>query len=294
LHGLLEAALHQPGKLLASPVVQGAPLQRADGALWSLHALLAHAAVTHTDRDDSPLEQWQHVIPVAVAVELLGLALDVFDDVQDGDGVLLQAYGAPMLINGAMALRELAQMALNHPLLSSAAQARISRAMATDTLRAVGGQALDVAFEEQPTPPLDAILEMTEHKSGSLIGLVYRVGSLVGSSAHGHQQHAQERGELFATFGRNLGVVLQLENDWYDAQAQTPKSDRQRGKKTLPLALEAQPMAASLAEADRAQYVERVVFATMGMFRFRAATQLTQLIQDFQVSPHWLQWLVKD
>ena len=294
LAALLELALHQPGKLLASAVAQGQPLQIGNGTLWSFHAMLAHAAVAHADRADAPPALWQAGIPVAIAAEFLGTALDIFDDIQDGDGPLLRSASVPMLINAAMALRECAQIALSDARFPASLQATLSHAFAKDTLRSVGGQTLDIAFETVPTVTLDAASEMTERKSGSLVGLIYRAGAIVGAYSAGRAASAEVLGERFAAFGRNLGVILQLENDLHDAQEHTTKSDRQRGKKTLPLVVEAQKAPDTTSASERMFFVESVIRTIIGLHAHRAGTQLAELVATHHVSEHWLHWLVDD
>jgi geranylgeranyl pyrophosphate synthase len=296
LGNVVQAALHQPGKLLNSPAIAGEmPLRRADASIWSLHVLLMHAATAHCD-GDSPPSDWGHVVPIAAAAELLGVALDVFDDVQDQDGALLNTYGAPMMINGAMAMRELAQAALGDACIPAALRMSLHQAFTSDTLRAIGGQALDVAFERRERVSLDDAVEMTERKSGTLVGLMYRLGALAGLSGNHTDVSLAEIGERFAAFGRNLGVILQLENDWKDAweQGQHPKSDRERDKKTLPLVVEATKMPPDLPPEERRLFVLRVVQTTIGLYRQRARKQLDGLIAAYHLSPRWLHWLVKD
>lgn len=234
---------------------------------------------------------WEPAIPVAVAVELLGTALDIFDDVQDEDGELLARYGAPMLINAGMALRELAQLALADDRLPDALQLLLFQTFAHDTLRAVGGQTEDIAFEQRSQVTPDEALAMTERKSGSLVGLVYRAGALTGAQQMGRSAEALAIGEHFAQMGRNLGVILQLENDLNDARARTAKSDRQRHKKTLPLVLEAQK-ATQTTKTKRTIFVNSAIQATIGLYSFRARAQLEELVATYGVSPHWLQWMV--
>ena len=295
LSSLIDVALRQPGKLLISGVARGEPLHIGNGTLWSFHAMLAYAAIAHADRSDAPQVLWEASIPVAVAVELLGTALDIFDDIQDGDGALLRTHSVPMLINAAMALRECAQVALGDTRLPVPLQAALSHAIASDTLRSVGGQTMDIAFEALPEVTLDAALAMTERKSGSLVGLVYRTGAMAGAYAVGlGVRRAKQLGDLFAALGRNLGVILQLENDLHDAQVHTTKSDRQRGKKTLPLVVEAQKAPDTLSATERAFFVESAIHTIIGLHAHRARTQLAELVATHQVSDHWLHWLVDD
>jgi len=104
----------------------------------------------------------------------------------------------------------------------------------------------------------------------------------------------QEMSDHFAAFGRNLGVILQLENDWNDAweSEQRHKSDRERNKKTLPLVVEKVKAPSSLPSEERRSFVLRVVQTAIGLHRQRARSQLEALIASYHLSPRWLQWLV--
>jgi len=295
---VVDAALHQPRKLLTLPAITHAgPLRRVDGGTWPLHVILMHAATSHGDRPDCSPTEWERAVPVAAAVELLGAALDIFDDVQDGDSPLTETYGMPMMINAALALRELAHVALADSRIPVALHPLLHQAFASDTLRAVGGQTLDVAFEQRIHVTMDAAITMTERKSGSLVGLVYRVGALLGLYDTGAtEERLRMQSERYAEFGRTLGVVIQLENDWNDSwgEAMSLKSDRARGKKTLPLVIETEKMPPALSPEERRAFVFRMVQTVISLYRLRAHRQLDALVTDDHVSPRWLHWLVNE
>jgi len=291
---IIDEVLHQPRKLLVAPIRDGKHLQRQDGGLWPLHALLIHAAVTHADTPEAPPAAWELGVPVAAAVELLGAALDVFDDVQDGDGDLITMHGVPMMINAAMALRETAQSALADARIPRALQSVLQETCASDTLRAIGGQTLDIAFEQQAHVTIDEAIDMTERKSGSLVGLVYRLGALVGLYGRYRTKRLLAVSQDFATFGRTMGVSIQLENDWRDARREAHKSDRQRGKKTLPLVVEAEKMPPGLTGEEQDMFVLRMVQTMISLYRRRARTQLAALSARYHLSSRWLHWAVSD
>jgi geranylgeranyl diphosphate synthase type I len=253
------------------------------------------AAAAHCDGAGSP-DAWALAVPVAAAIEFLRTALDAFDDVQDQDGDLMITYGAPMMINAAMALHEMAQLALGDARIPLPLRPLLHQALASDTLRAVGGQTLDIAFEQRAQVTMDDAVDMTERKSGSLVGLTYRLGALVGFYGRYPDHVLQEIGDHFAAFGRNLGVTLQLENDWNDAweDEQHRKSDRERNKKTLPLVVEAVKPQPSLPPEERRLFVLRVVQTVVNLHLQRARKQLEEVIAFYHLSPRWLHWLVND
>src|SRR5579872_7178817 len=88
--------LRQPGKLLNSPVIGGALLDARDLRGWALPVLLAAAAAAGAQSaslSTLPPSFWRRARAVAAASEYLGAALDLIDDVQDGDSIFVQRLG---------------------------------------------------------------------------------------------------------------------------------------------------------------------------------------------------------
>jgi geranylgeranyl pyrophosphate synthase len=288
LHEQLLLVLRQPGKLLASPTATGQPLSDADSSLWSLEAVLAHAVASGTDATDAPPEAWRSVLPVAMMAELLGASGDLFDDLQDGDSTL--PLSAADMLSCAIALLVAASLAIAQADVPPTVSTTLQERLATGVIQSTSGQFLDLRYEHAPDITTEMALEMTRKKSGSLIGLVYEAAAIAGAYAHRPWDEVVALGALFRQFGVQLGLRHQLENDLRDADAASPKSDRARGKRTLPLVimhdLEQHP--------DTPRFHRETVTALTRMAIERAnqhaAEILTQLTTQYGLSSTWITW----
>ena len=297
---LLMQALQEPGKLLASPIMRGELLDRRVLRSWTLPVLLTAVSASGTQVSSlSSLSKsfWQRARRVAVAAEFLGAALDIIDDIQDGDSSFVQRVGMPFALNIGVAFLELAPLALkrardagwSHVLADSALEH-----LHTAILRSLGGQFLDLRFEKMRNVTEAQILEMVEKKSGSLLAFIYQLGAMAGVADE--QEKPPGYFEAVGSFGWHIGIWFQLLNDLHDAEAaqtQTGKSDRKRGKKTLPLALEGQGMIDKTTKEQgewslNAQAAYSYTYVTAEVFRMRAAKAL-QVVEE-QYGPHPLLW----
>ena len=297
---LLMQALRGPGKLLASPIMQGELLDRHALRGWTLPVLLTAVSASGTQTaslSNLPKSLWLRACAVAAATEFLGAALDIIDDIQDGDSPFVQRVGMPFALNVGTAFLELAPLTLIR-----AGDANWSHALAdaalkylhTSILRSLGGQFLDLRFEKMRNVSEAQIMEMIEKKSGSLLALICRLGAMAGVA--GEQERPPEYFEAMGSLGSFIGIWFQLLNDLHDAeeaQTQTRKSDRKRGKKTLPLALEEHAMIEGADEEQgewtlNAQAAFSYTYVTAEVFRMRARKAL-QAVED-QFGPHPLLW----
>ena len=290
--------LREPGKVLCRPIMQGALLDARDLRGWVLPVLLtaASGAQQHAALSSLPASFWRRARAVAVAAEYLGAALDVIDDVQDGDSAFVQRLGIPISLNVGIALLELAPIALNRARSlgwsadwSNAAQ----EALHASILTSLGGQFLDLRFEQISAVSEAEVMEMTEKKAGTLLALICRLGAMAGVSAESAKPATYV--EAIGHFGWHLGVWFQLLNDLHGAelaQMQPLKSDRQRRKKTLPLLLEQRGMIdnvnSSAAEALNVQAAWSYTYVVAETFRLRAQKALQAVEEQF--GPHPLLW----
>ncbi|HLW03408.1 MAG TPA: polyprenyl synthetase family protein [Ktedonobacterales bacterium] len=293
-------ALRQPGKLLGSPVMGGALLGTRNLRGWALPLLLAAAAASGAETEvlsDLSPSFWRRACAVAAASEYLGAALDLIDDVQDGDSPFVQQLGMPIALNIGIALLELAPLALRRARaagwpdsLALAAQ----EALHANVLTSLGGQYMDLRFEQSSAVSEAQVIEMTEKKSGALLALICQLGAMAGTS--NQQAHPSGYFEAISQFGWHLGVWFQLLNDLHDAelaQAQPAKSDRQRHKKTLPLLLEQRGMIENTdnsiqAQSLNAQAALSYTYVMAETFRLRAQKALQALEEQF--GQHSLLW----
>jgi competence protein ComQ len=169
---------------------------------------------------------------VAAAVETLAAALDVLDDIEDGDqSALLDLAGLPQTLNVSTALLFLSQLILSELHIDGVAPKSISdftHTMSRLGLIATGGQHNDLSINARSEISLSEALQITIDKSGSLAACACRLGALLGTSE-------PELLNLYESFGRHYGTMIQLSNDLHDAQDSVTKTDLQQLKPTLPI-----------------------------------------------------------
>lgn len=149
--------------------------------------------------------------------ELAVLALDIADDLQDGDSPALpwMKCGTPYSLNGLIALL----MAAVGGIPDSAAGARL-------LCRAVDGQQLDLLNRLQDE---EEYLDMAKQKAGSLVRFAFHMG--YSGLAAGEEASLH----LWEEAADCLGVAAQLDNDRRDLLAAGPKNDLLARKRTLPV-----------------------------------------------------------
>ena len=168
---------------------------------------------------------------VAAGVECFMAALDLFDEIEDGDvSLTVEAAGIPQALNVATALLLLGQRLLlgvpqRHGLPTAT---DLARTLTDGGLAATGGQHRDLADEAFAAGTPDEALATARAKAGALASAVCRLGAMVGT--------ADERLlDLYGRWGMHFGTMAQLANDLHDALDNTTKTDIARQKSTLPL-----------------------------------------------------------
>ncbi len=296
-------ALKEPGKLFSEATVMNST---SPVGAWSLLPLLV-AQCFIADIVE------RYVYRTAISVECLICALDLLDDIEDGDPTsIVLKLGPARVLNVSTTLLALT----NHILLSldevGCPPERVTRLLSAiqDTLiTATAGQHRDILAEMQPAESFtsEECIEIAEGKAGSLMSLACRLGAICAGADD--EELAQ-----FSELGRLLGIAHQLDNDSHDLyhilQSQQTseavgmiKTDLVRQKKTLPVVLAAHAMAtlhnSSLATDEEKQkaridVLHEGIITTWGislLYRERAHDQLRQ-IEKYHPISHALRLLL--
>ncbi len=223
--------------------------------------------------------RWEQAVPVAAAVELFMIALDVLDDEEDGEGTPLRAaLGPARTLNVSTGLLLLAQRGL----LAAPGGAALADILLDAGVRACSGQHADLAPPLEHGHDLDVALEVAAGKSASLVAALCRLGAACAAADVDTQR-------LYAHFGASLGMMMQLRNDIAAVRpGALGKTDIALGRPTLPLARMA-PMVVtpemSASEADDSAALRRgqaalVAWTVAEMYRRHAEGVIPALSTD--------------
>jgi len=145
----------------------------------------------------------EQAVPGAAAMEVLMVALDVLDDLEDGEAnPLALEFGLPAALNACTGLLLLGQLIL----LQADAGADLARIWCGSGLCAVTGQHQDLTRCAGEGVGYRDATEITAAKSGSLLSCACRLGAAAARAS-------EEMQFRYAQFGRLLGVTMQLAND---------------------------------------------------------------------------------
>jgi geranylgeranyl diphosphate synthase type I len=185
---------------------------------------------------------WKPALPAAAAVELVHCFSLVHDDIEDssrlrrGRPALWVRWGIPMATNAGDALLVLAWQSITElaPTYSSARISQSARVLQEACLSLTRGQFLDMSYETRSDLGVDDYWPMVSGKTAALLAACCQIGAILGGAPTSRQ-------ESYRSFGRDLGLAFQVEDDllgiWGD-EALTGKSrssDLVDGKKSLPV-----------------------------------------------------------
>ncbi len=249
-------ALSARGKLLSHP----ASSSELPAGVWPLLTL---GITQHL----SPDVDLQLASSVALAVECFVCAIDLLDDVIDGDETpSIQILGTERALAVSTVLLSLAQQAIlsltGMPTVPKAAILPLLETFQASSFQVVIGQHQDLLAERQPFEAFTVqdCLALSKAKSGSLMSLACRLGAMAASAS-------DMLCRQFAALGELVGMSHQLDNDCHDLYDElgitagplsppvapvttgSVKTDLARGKKTLPVVLLAQQVGALQAGA---------------------------------------------
>jgi geranylgeranyl diphosphate synthase type I len=185
-------------------------------------------------------------VPGAVAVELVHNFSLMHDDVIDDDRerrhrpTVWAAFGVGHAITAGDALATLAMQVLLEAGTPHAVQG--ASVLADATARLIAGETVDIAFETRDDVTWDECVDMSNAKTGALLGCAASLGAVL-AGADG------ERVARLDDYGLHLGLAFQAVDDILGIWGQTAAtgkpvwSDLRQQKKTLPIT-------AALARAD--------------------------------------------
>jgi geranylgeranyl pyrophosphate synthase len=175
--------------------------------------------------------------PVAAAiaaamVEFVVAAIDITDDIVDGDWTG-DARDQARAVNASVGLTLLAHrtQSLLATRLGVARAATIADRMAVLSLATVDAQDRDILMQDRLDVSEDEALDVTRRKSGSLVRMAFEVGAAVASDS-------PELIEVVGSLGEAVGTIAQLLNDLagLDLTVTGQKTDFRARTKTAPVA----------------------------------------------------------
>ncbi len=293
-------ALEVEGKLLHRPA------SVPDGR-WALTVFcLARDLNADVDRE--------YACKIALAIECLVCATDLFDDAMDEDVTpLMQRLGLARMLNVALTLVSLVPRLVlaGGPAVSADFLTRMLETLHSALLLASTGQQRDLLAEKRLACALsrEECLEIAAEKAGTLLSLACRLSAMCAGAG-------ETQVDQCAELGRLLGIAAQLDNDAHGLSllllplnhVAGGKSDLVRGKKTLPVVLAAHSLRTtqaldavtidtalhrlhSLPADEKTIYVRALregILATWGialLYRERARDCLRTLEQCIPLSP---------
>jgi geranylgeranyl pyrophosphate synthase len=173
---------------------------------------------------------FRQAVPLAAALELLKAAAEVFDDVEDADSsASLAAHHGPAIATNAgttlVILAERALARLKEVGVSDKIAVEVFAAVNAYYARTCTGQHLDLSLPPEKRISEEMYFRIIELKTASAVECACAAAALLGT-------RAGVLVDLFAAFGRNLGMACQVAND---IQGITTGTDTAARKITLPV-----------------------------------------------------------
>jgi geranylgeranyl diphosphate synthase type I len=180
--------------------------------------------------------------PLAAAIELLHNFTLVHDDIQDNSPLrrrrptVWKLWGEEQAINAGDALFALAHRALYRlrGTVPAGTLLDVAEAFEQTTLEIVGGQVVDLTFEEGDRVAVDDYLAMIAGKTAAIVRFAAWSGAVLGGAD-------DERAARYGAFGQALGLGFQIQDDllgiWGtpDVTGKATADDIRRRKQSLPI-----------------------------------------------------------
>lgn len=167
------------------------------------------------------------VFQAAAAVELMILALDIFDDLQDQDNpsVPWNHIDSGLSMNIAIGLLSLSEFLLADTQFEPLKKLKAMRCLSGQVIKAVKGQHVDLVNAINSE---EEYIQMVREKSGSLMACACLIGTIL--STERYHDWVQEYAEM-------MGIAAQISNDLQDICRWDQKNDLIHKKRTLPVLL---------------------------------------------------------
>lgn len=168
--------------------------------------------------------QNENIYQAAASIELMILALDIFDDLQDQDHASAPwiQMSPALSMNIAIGLLTISVASLEQTSFELIKKARAVRCLSIQVVKAVNGQYTDL-LNSMSTE--EECLAMIQEKSGSLLACACLLGTVLATESH----H-----DTVMEYGIMIGVAAQIKNDIQDICRWDEKNDLIYKKKTLP------------------------------------------------------------
>lgn len=179
-------------------------------------------------------------IDAALAVEMLHSFTLVHDDIMDGDAyrrgnpTIHNKWDHNVAILAGDALIALAYQALQRT--NSSHIQLVTEIFSQGIIEVCEGQSLDKDFETIKEVSTRDYLNMVEKKTGSLMSISTKIGSILGNGTG-------EQVKKLTSYGNRVGIAFQIQDDLLDIVAEEKAlgkdlgSDLSQGKKTYPFLL---------------------------------------------------------
>jgi geranylgeranyl diphosphate synthase type I len=185
---------------------------------------------------------WEKSLPAAAATELIHNFSLIHDDIEDnsplrrGRPTVWKIWGIPQAINTGDAMFTLAHLTIMGLEATCSIQSafQASAILQETCLELTQGQYLDMTFEIEKEPSIEAYWLMVSGKTAALLAACTQLGSLAAGCSQEDQQAYHE-------FGHALGLAFQAQDDYLGIWGETEitgksvESDLATGKKTLPI-----------------------------------------------------------
>lgn len=171
---------------------------------------------------------FEAALPGGIAMELAGMAADIFDDIQDQDNDDLpwRQISPASALNLAICLSMLSHKAVTM-IHDRKLFREVSQLLDDMWITASDGQLQEVLLDTCGQVALEQYFELVKRKSGSLTAAACKIGATLGGSSESVVLQ-------FEQFGTNLGIMSQIRNDLKDFLHFEDKSDFVNNRKTLP------------------------------------------------------------